>query len=143
MDPSGTALSNPQGQPEHTEYHGVSYPHRCHWIVITKVIVQGSIIPDVLVGEPGQKQGHGATSITDRLPFSETLQTVIEEHDERQCKVLAILYPSMITAGDLLREVEGLLVQARERSERHVENVVYQFMRVWVLSGHLTEPFLS
>src|SRR5258708_1192183 len=143
MDPSGTALSNPQGQPEHTEYHGVSYPHRCHWIVITKVIVQGPIISDVLVREPCQMQGHGATLITDRLPFSEILQTVIEEHDERQYKVLAILYPSMITARDLLREVEKLLVQARERSERHVENGVFKFMQVWVLSGHLEESLLS
>ncbi len=84
MGNSGTALSDAQGQPEHAEYHRVSYPHQCHWIVITKVIVQGSIIPDVLVGESGQTQGHGATSIIDRLPFSEILQAVIDEHDERQ-----------------------------------------------------------
>ncbi len=49
----------------------------------------------------------------------------------------------MITARDLLREVEKLLAQARERSERHVENGVFKFMQVWVLSGHLEESLLS
>ncbi len=81
--------------------------------------------------------------MTDRLPFSETLQAVIEEHDERQYKVLAVLYPSMISAGDLLREVERLSAQARDRSEKHMVNGAFTFMQVWVLSGHLEESILS
>ena len=117
------------------------------------VIVQRSIISGLpsLVTEPGPMQGHEglgtsetwATSITDRLPFSEILQAVIEEHDTREYQVLAALYPSMITARDLLHEVARLWAQARERSERHVEKGVYKFMRVWVLNGHLEEPLLS
>ena len=81
--------------------------------------------------------------MTDRLPFSETLQAVIEDHDERQYKVLAVLYPSMITAGDLLREVERLSAQARDRSEKHMVNGAFTFMQVWVQSGHFEEPLLS
>src|SRR5258708_2579393 len=148
------APSDPQdGQPEHLEYPRVSYPHRCHWIVIMKAIVQCSIISGLpsLVTEPGPMQGHEglgtsetwATSITDRLPFSEILQAVIEEHDRREYQVLAALYPSMITARDLVREVETLSAQARERSEKYIANGVYQFMRVWVLNGYLEESFLS
>src|SRR5258707_14674151 len=81
--------------------------------------------------------------MTDRLLFSEILQAVIEAHDARQYQVLAALYSSMITARDLLRELERLSAQARERSERHVENGVFNFMQVWVLGGCLEEPLLS
>src|SRR5258708_15112717 len=144
MAPSDTQ----DGQREHLEYPRVSYPHRCHWIVIMKAIVQCSIISDLpsLVAEPDQMQGHEglgtpetwATSITDRLPFLEILQAVIEGQDTHEYQVLAALYPSMITARDLLREVETLSAQAREPS---VANGVYQFMRV--LKGYLEAPLLS
>ncbi len=121
------------------------------WIVILKAIVQGFTISDSLVAAPDRMQGHEelctsatwATSITDRLPFSEILQAVIEGQDTREYQVLATIYPSMITAHDLLSEVEWLLAQARERSKRRVVNGVFNFMRVWVLSGHLEEPLLS
>src|SRR6266436_5798764 len=138
MSNSGTAPSDPQGQPEHAEYHRVSYPYRCHWIVIMKVIVQGTIIPDILVTEPDQIQDHEArgtsatqwaTSITDRLPFSGILQAVIEKHDTREYIMLAALCPCIVTAHDLLREVERLWAQARERSERDVEIGVFHFIR--------------
>src|SRR5260221_857758 len=118
---------------------------------ILKVIVQGSIISDILVAKPDQIQDHEAlgtsatwtVSITDRIPFSEILQAVIEGHDMREYQVLAVMYPSMITAGDLLRELERLLVQAHKQPEMNVGNGVFNFMQVWTLSGHLEKPSLS
>ena len=99
-----------------------------------KVIVQEPIISDFIVVEPDEIQG------PDRVPFSRILQTVI---DARQYKVLAALYPSMTTARDLLHEAKGLSAQARKRSERRVEDGVFEFMQVWVLSGHFEEPLLE
>ena len=58
MGNSGMALSDPQGQPKHAEYHRVGYPHRCHWIIILKAIVQDSIISGILVAECDQMQGY-------------------------------------------------------------------------------------
>ena len=115
-----------------------------------KAIVQCSIISDLpsLVAEPDQMQGHEglgtpetwATSITDRLPFLEILQAVIEGQDTHEYQVLAALYPSMTTARGLLQEAKRL---SYKPSERRVENGVFNFMQVWVLSGHFEEPLLS
>src|SRR5258708_28086366 len=119
---------------------------------ILKVIVQGSIISDILVAKPDQIQDHEvlgtsvtwAVLITDHIPFSEILQAVIEGHDMHKYQVLAVMYPSMITTGDLLCELERVLVQAHsERPERHVGNGIFNFMQVWTLSRHLEKPSLS
>ncbi len=118
---------------------------------ILKVIFQGSIISDILVAKPDQIQDHEALGtsvtwavlITDCIPFSEILQAVIEGHDMHEYQVLAVMYPSMITAGDLLHELERLLVQVHKWPERHVGNGIFNFMQVWTLSRHLEKPSLS
>src|SRR5258708_15335931 len=92
--------------------------------------------------QPEHTENH-RVSYPDRLPFSEFLQAVIGKHDTREYQVLAASYPSMITARNLLREAERLWAQARERCERQSENGVFNFVRVWLLSGHLEEPLLS
>ncbi len=84
--------------------------------------------------QPEHTENH-RVSYPDRLPFSEFLQAVIGKHDTREYQVLAASYPSMITARNLLREAERLWAQARERCERQAENGVFNFVRVWLLSG--------
>ena len=80
-----------------------------------------------------------ATRRLNRVQFNEIFQRVIEKQNKDDYQLLAIMYPSMITAHGLLRAIESRFEQARQQRER---GAVLDFMQEWVLSGQLDDSLL-
>ena len=80
--------------------------------------------------------------MVDRVQFKEIIQRVIEKQNKDDYQLLAIMYPSMISAYGLLHALESLFEEAHQQSETRVGKGVLDFIQEWVLSGQLDDSLL-